>query len=741
MTFVFNSLLINAETAYELKAKKLFFDEIIKRCKNIFNDNPEKTTVIFKETPSFENSDYYEIEISKNNIIFKGKTIRSFIFAYSHFLRKCEIYKNEIVLIKDISGKYSPKKKVRGHQIGYRTTPNTYDAWDYEQYSRYYLDMMAFTSNTVEHIPYEKGYSNRNRLMKYDEEEFLIEASRMADELDLDVSLWHPNNNNETEEEALKLREELYKKIPRLDILFIPGGDPGELPAEEFIERGKKISSILKKYHKNALFFPSAQAPHSIENWGDELIKKLKYEPEEIDGIIIGPNKAFPMHELRQKTPIKYPLRFYPDITHNLRCEYPVHFLNDDWHYAFSSTIGREGINPRPEEFKMLHRLYSSYTIGSVSYSEGVHDDLNKMVWSLLEFDSELSLNECVEDYVRFFMFNADTEKLKNCIFGLEKNWCGNPLTNPSIDYTYNSFCELKKAYPELSENYRFMLLYFRACCDKLVLSRMSFEEKLIEEAKYYLKKYDIEKAEKALNTSFPEPYNALRKEIFKLGEILFDLIGIQLDVENYCADNSERGAMLDTIDKPITDKLWLLNRIAFLKELPENEKHPFIHRLLNRNTVSENEYYYSVALHELTSLGITQDYDFYMDFQGDRDENNGTLPVSMCKVFDHYTFKARLGGLYNDTDYCLTICFKKRNTKNKTAFKIKANDTIIYSGELFGGVKEETFTKDLIPENYECRSYLIPENALKNGTLDLFLEEKTRGFELCEFWVKSIKD
>ena len=102
------------------------------------------------------------------------------------------------VRLEDISGSYAPDKRIRGHQIGYRTTPNTYDAWSYEDYRRYYLDMMFFGVNTVEHIPYEKGVSNRNSLMQYDEEEFLVEAARIADEYDLDVSVWHPNNDGET---------------------------------------------------------------------------------------------------------------------------------------------------------------------------------------------------------------------------------------------------------------------------------------------------------------------------------------------------------------------------------------------------------------------------------------------------------------------------------------------------------------------------------------------------------------
>ena len=90
--------------------------------------------------------------------------------------------------------------------------------------------MMFFGVNTVEHIPYEKGVSNRNNLMQYDEEEFLVEAARIADEYDLDVSVWHPNNDGETVSEAAERRGKLYERVPRLDVVFPPGGAHTRMP-------------------------------------------------------------------------------------------------------------------------------------------------------------------------------------------------------------------------------------------------------------------------------------------------------------------------------------------------------------------------------------------------------------------------------------------------------------------------------------------------------------------------------
>lgn len=85
--------------------------------------------------------------------------------------------------------------------------------------------------------------------------------------------------------------------------MFPPGGDPGDYDADEFISRCRDFSRLLKEYHPNAEMWPSAQQPHSIPNWGEKLISELQKLPDEIDGIITGPNHAFEMDELRRRVP------------------------------------------------------------------------------------------------------------------------------------------------------------------------------------------------------------------------------------------------------------------------------------------------------------------------------------------------------------------------------------------------------------------------------------------------------
>ena len=744
MRYDFTGLCCTAKTPAEKKAAALFADEIEKRTGILpeIKEEPTAPCICFREDEgSLPDKDCYALEQNGSLLTVKAKGIRGFIFGYSYFLRKTEYCGEKITLIKNIGGIYLPDKKIRGHQVGYRTTPNTYDAWEYKDYYRYYLDMMAFGCNICEHIPYEGTKSNRNCLMKYDEEDFLVEATRLADELDMDVSLWHPNCDEETADEAVARREKLYAGIPRIDVIFPPGGDPGELYADEFTDRCKRISRVLKKSHPNAEMWPSAQAPHKYRDWGEAFVRELSKEPDEINGIIMGPNHAYPMHELRKKVPSKYPIRFYPDITHNVRCEYPVHFLEDDWHFAFASTISREGVNPRPSEFRTLHRIFAPYTVGGVSYSEGVHDDLNKMIWSDMEYFKECSLRESILDYARFFMPGIDPEKLCDGIFGLEKNWDCDPLESPCVKATYRIFCELLADYPFLSENWRFVLLYFRACCDEFVRQKRYFEENLVSEAKFLLSQYDISGAKAELSQELPEKTLALRKEIDELGGKLFALIGIQLDVERYHTNSWERGATLITIDNPVTDRLWLLNRIAYCEALPKDEQNGFAERLLGRNTVAPDEYYFSVCTHSLNVLGVRQNGEFYMNYQGDRPMvNNGSIPMSMLKVYDHFTFDCRLGGFTAGADYELKIIYKSKAPENSLHHKITANGNVIYDGPRFGGRKDEKYDKELLAPGFESAAYSLPASYFVNGTLELSISEPEDGFELCEFFIKRVK-
>lgn len=742
MRYEYSALKIFAQDGDALKAAEILRGEIESRTGKFPEiTGSDRADISFIADPDGLR-DGYEIEQDGKRLVFKAQGIRGLIFAAGMFLRKIEVSGEKITLIQDIGGRYEPDKRIRGHQLGYRTTPNSYDAWDIEDYRRYYLDLMFFGCNTVEHIPSNGLDAKKNRLMKYDPQDFLVEASRIADEYDLDVSLWYPNDR-ESLEDAEKRRRCVFERTPRIDVMFPPGGDPGDYKADEFIRRCREFSRLLKEYHPNAEMWPSAQQPHSIPDWGERLMDELEKLPDGIDGIITGPNHAFEMDELRRRLPAKYPIRFYPDITHNVRCEYPVHFDRDDWHYALASGLSRECTNPRPCEYREIHRLTRRYVIGSVSYSEGITDDVNKCVWSDMDFFPDTDVRDSLEDYSRLYFPSLPADEVADRILGLELNWQTDPAENPGIDDNLKGWESLAERYPSALKLWRFNQCLFRAKCDACLRHRRIIELKAIKQARREILSGRLESAREILQNTEDGRKKALRADIERIAGELFEQIGLQTDVERYCADSWERGAVLETIDLPNTDRAWLLGRLKEAEEMPENEAKEYMLRSVKRNEVESDEYYYSVAEHGLGVLGCRQEAGpegIYMNFQGDRpDVNNGSLPTCLFKVFDNRSFRCKLGGFRYDTDYELKVTYRQKKDESIDDLTVKANGTTVYKGGQFGAEDEE-YNREMLPDGFICAVYRLPKSVFVNGCVEIEIFEEHAGVMISEFRIVKKK-
>ncbi len=145
--------------------------------------------------------------------------------------------------------------------------------------------------------------------------------------------------------------------------------------------------------------------------------------------------------ELRTAIPDRYPIRHYPDITHSLRCQYPV----PGWDPAFALTLGRECINPRPYAMKSIHNRFAPYCIGSVCYSEGINDDVNKFVWLDQEWDPERPVMKTLRDYSRFFVDESQEEEIAHAAVGLERNFEGPLIANEGVERTLFRWLDLER--------------------------------------------------------------------------------------------------------------------------------------------------------------------------------------------------------------------------------------------------------------------------------------------------------
>lgn len=723
MIFMFKDIKIIADGEKAKFAAELFAEEIeIRTSKKplVFDKKTGDCYVELKLVDESESEDF-SIEHEKEKITVTAHRLRGLIYGYSVFLRKCRVIDGELALTKDISGKYSPYMPIRGHQLSYTDMNNTYETWDEKQYERYIRDLMMFGTNTVEACLGDD--EKHTDLMKYSFEEITKIKSQICERLDINFSIFCAYAKRLSDEESSDYFCGCCHNIPKFNFYFPPGGDPGDLQAEDFFVRCKKIKKDLQKEFPDIELWPSAQAPHQYADWGKRFIKEMAKMPEEIDGLIYGPNHPFTLDEMRRFVDVKYPIRYYPDICHNLRCEIPVHFDRDDWHYAYASTLSREAINPRPSEYRLIHRLTKQYVCGSVSYSEGVNDDVNKFVFGALDFDPDADLREVLRDYACAFFYGEDCEKIVDVIFGMEQSWNGDPAENWSVENVYRALIEMKS--DKLMKNWRYVLFLFRASCDKIVRERRIFELDLIDDARTQIRKGNIELAKEILSTDFDEEYKNLRAELFPLAEKLFNLIGMQLDVEHFGGMNVERGCVLDTIDMPVTDRNYLFNKI---KSHPDSD---YLAEIFDRNRVEKDEYYFSFAEHGFEVCG-KQKGEFYMNFQGD-DNADARLPMCITKVYDHFNFNCNVAGLTGG-DYELRVTYKSRPNEKINHHKITVNGNVIYDGPQFGGRRDGEYEKKFLADGYQSIVYDVPKDFLQNGCAELEITEPLDGFMISEF-------
>lgn len=507
-----------------------------------------------------------------------GNDSRGVLFGMGRLLRAFEMSRDRVMLPAGFAVKEAPKMPIRGHQLGYRPKTNSYDAWDLRQWRRYFADLAVFGCNAVELIPPRSDDDADSPHFPLPPMDMMIAMSKALDDLDMDVWIWYPAmdrdyTNPATVEAALKEWGQVFQKLPRIDAIFVPGGDPGHTKPDVLFALLEKQTAILNRYHPKAKMWMSPQG--FDKEWMDEFFELMKKEPTWLAGIVCGPQVRYPISEMRKLLPSRYPIRLYPDITHCWRCQYPV----PSWDVAFAATLGREPINPRPvDEAIIFHHTYKD-SIGFITYSEGCNDDVNKAVWSALGWDPDADVHEVLHQFSRYFIGPEYTDTFSQGLFNLERNWRGPALTNYAIDTTLEQFQTLeRKAGPATRANWRFQQALYRAYYDAFVRRRLLYETDLEAQAYDKLKQARrggslaaLDDAQAVLDRAVTAPVaRDLRARVFELAEALFQSVRMQLSVERYQAIDIGRGANLDLIDIPLNDRVWLERQFDAIRQLKD---------------------------------------------------------------------------------------------------------------------------------------------------------------------------
>ena len=597
------------------KAVQVLQEEIQKRCNILF---PVSEKIISSSTQSivvgvdgqidnFPDSykaaivklpgtgkDGFKIAFLENKtLVIVGHDERGVLYGIGWLLRKMVLKNNLVLVPENISISSSPVYPIRGHQMGYRPKTNAYDAWSVAQYDSYIRDLAIFGANSIEIMPPRTDDDFSSIHMKLPAIKMIVEQSRICKAYGMDVWMWYPNmcsdyTSPDSIKKELEERDEVFSVLPKLDALFVPGGDPGDLEPDELFGWLAKVAVVLKKYHPNAKIWVSPQAFKPSKEWYSKFYEHVNRQYNWFGGVVYGPWIKTPLPEVKKLIKPSIPIRLYPDITHSISCQYPV----PDWDIAYAMTLGRECINPRPEDEKYIHNLYAHLSQGSISYSEGTNDDVNKFVWSDQDWNPSTPVIETLRDYSRYFIGNDYAENVAQGLMALERNISGPLLSNEQVQRTLQQWQEMeKKADNSVLSNPRFQSGLIRAYFDAYIQRRLIYETYLERQARNILECANlsgsnsaISEARTTLSLAFENPVSPeLKQRCVALADSLFRSFGAQLTISKHHAAGG-RGNFIDNIDIPLNDALWILDQLNKIEKLSkEPERLAAIDKMLHR--------------------------------------------------------------------------------------------------------------------------------------------------------------
>jgi hypothetical protein len=476
----------------------------------------------------------------------------------------------------DLSIDATPAVRIRGHQLGYRPKTNAYDAWDVPMWEQYIRDLAIFGANAIELIPPRSDDAADSPHFPLPPLRMMTEMSRIADAYGLDVWIWYPALDKDYGDPAqvqfaLDEWAGVVSKLPRVDALFVPGGDPGHTHPRHMFPLLEKQTASLRKFHPRLQMW---MAPQGFNNeWMEEFYRLIDAQPTWLTGVIFGPQVRDGLATFRKRVPARYAIRQYPDITHSLKAQYAV----PDWDIAHALTSFREPINPRPMDEAAVFQAALPYAPAFITYSEGANDDVNKFVWSGLGWDPKQPVVDILRHYSRYFIGPTYTDTFAQGLLALERNWQGPLATNTGVYTTLAQFQDMERsAAPALKRNWRFQQALYRAYYDAYQRSRLLAETATEERAMQLLSQASslgalraVEQAERVLEDR-PIVAAQWRDRIYALADALFQSIRQQLSVGKYGAIAVDRGATLDTAETPLNNVEWLRARFAAIRALPD---------------------------------------------------------------------------------------------------------------------------------------------------------------------------
>ncbi|MFD1629284.1 hypothetical protein [Pseudopedobacter beijingensis] len=674
------------------------------------------------------------IFLDNKKIIIAGNNDRGVLYGIGYLLRKIDISANKMFLNWHGNISSSPVKSIRGHEMQRNPKFNNEDeSFALNQFDQYVRELALFGANTIEVL--------RNISPQY---------ANICKSYGLDISIVTFDNGPDFKSEEgiakeLRMREHMMRKFPEIDHWTIKSGDPGHLDLETFFEFSQKEVELLKKIHPKAKVWLAPQrfndAPISYFDSFIDRVNKVDW----VDGLVFGPWTRTPLPELRKRISKHLPIRHFPDITHIYSSQYPVPNLD----VALAITLGRICINPTPVMQKYIHNKYADDVVGSIGYSEGTNDDVNKFVWVAQDWDSSMAVEETLQDYARLFIGSAYVKEFTEGVLSLEKNLDGPLKENSNVDTSLRLWKSMElRADEKLLTNTRFAMCLLRAYYDSYVKSKLIYEDNLETQALSFLRKVEELGPEQAIQACKAELMKSklmpVSLDLKKRSRQLFDVV-YRGETGKWTME-LQKCVLIDQIDVALNNEPWISQELKKIESITKNsEKISKILDIANRK--ERGELYYNLGSFESREI-----IDTYANFKEDpyylksahrsfgaklnrfvissKDYKNNHVPkewLTQIGIYYDQPLEMKFKKLKPHQDYIVELVYIGEMNKFNGMVKLMANDGILIHDFLN-------------PNDYVYR-FPIKKELIKNGEIKLIWQcnEGGRGTQVAEItFIKS---
>lgn len=266
-----------------------------------------------------------------------------------------------------------------------------------------------------------------------------------------------------------------------------------------YLKMTKKIAALVAQKLPEAKIVQSTWLFDVVEDEGEwaGLAAAYKKEKPPVDYIMADSHETFPKYLLNNPVPGNLPLLNFPEIS-----------MWQSWPW------GGFGANPLPNRFQTLWNTVSSKVAGGYPYSEGIFEDINKVIYSQFYWNSQKKAKDAIREYVSYEFSAQYADKIVEAIDIMEKNhglriYRGKGAKDAPVRFvTSKEDHGAKKAYDLLTavdnkisnltkSAWRWRILYLRAMFDhELRLSKGAPNDKIIAGFKELTEIYSAQNAD-----------------------------------------------------------------------------------------------------------------------------------------------------------------------------------------------------------------------------------------------------